>query len=284
MYEAVFKNDDGFSIFTRIWPTENNSRGVVIIVPGFNAHSGYYNWAVEKFVSNGLTVYSLDLRGRGNSEGERFYVKSFDDYVNDVKEFVEIVKASNPGLPIFLLGHSAGGVVACLYALEHQDELTGLICESFAFQVPAPGFALSLFKGLEHIIPHAKVLRLKNNDFSRDPKIVELMNNDPLIARETQPTQTLAELIRADEKLKKESLKITLPIFILHGTGDKTAKSSGSEFFFNTVGSTDKSIKLYYGGFHDLLNDVDKETVLADIQSWIDQRVPQNKRFSSIAV
>ena len=70
---------------------------------------------------------------------------------------------------MFLLGHSAGGVVACLYALDHQAELAGLICESFAFQVPAPDFALAVLKGLGHVSPHAHVLHLKNADFSRDP-------------------------------------------------------------------------------------------------------------------
>jgi acylglycerol lipase len=224
MNEATFKNADGFSIFTRSWHPEDKPRGLVIIVPGFNSHSGYYSWVAEQFVSNGLAVYSLDLRGRGKSDGERFYVKKFYDYVNDVATLVQIVKVNEPELPIFLLGHSAGGVVACLYTLKHQVELAGLICESFAFQVPAPDFVLAVFKSLEHIAPHAHVLRLKNENFSLDPKVIEVMNGDPLIAYEAQPTQTLAEMVRADEKLKKEFPKITLPVYILHGTDDKATK------------------------------------------------------------
>ena len=84
--------------------------------------------------------------------------------------FVTLVKSREPGLPVFLLGHSAGGVVACLYTLDHQAELAGLICESFAFQLPAPDFALAVLKGLSHLAPHAHVLHLKNEDFSRDPQ------------------------------------------------------------------------------------------------------------------
>ena len=80
-----------------------------------------------------------------------------------------MVKAREPGLPVFLLGHSAGGVIACIYALEHQDEIDGLICESFAHEVPAPDFALAVVKGLSRILPHAHALKLKNEDFSRDP-------------------------------------------------------------------------------------------------------------------
>ncbi len=104
-------------------------------------------------MANDLAVYAVDLRGRGRSGGERFFVESFDDYVADVRDFVSLVKAREPGLPVYMLGHSAGGVVSCLYALEYQSGLAGLICESFAFQVPAPDFALSILKGLSHVSP-----------------------------------------------------------------------------------------------------------------------------------
>ena len=157
---------------------------------------------------------------------------------------------------------------AC-YTLEHQAELAGLICESFAFEVPAPDFALAVFKGLSHVAPHAHVLRLKNEDFSRDPAVVAAMNADPLIAHETQPTQTVAEMVRADERLKKEFPSITIPLLVLHGTLDKATKPSGSQLFYDTAGSKDKTLRLYEGHFHDLLNDVGKETVMADIQNWV---------------
>ena len=95
---------------------------------------------------------------------------------------------------------------------------------------------------------------------------------DPLIAHETQPTKTVAELVRSDERLKEEFARIRLPLLILHGTEDKAAKSSGSQFFYDRAGSTDKTLKLYEGHFHDLLNDVGKDTVMSDITSWIDVR------------
>jgi acylglycerol lipase len=149
-----------------------------------------------------------------------------------------------------------------------------LICEDFAFQVPAPDFALAVLKGLSHIAPHAHALRLKNEDFSRDPRVVQAMNEDPLIAGEVQPTQTVAEFVRADERLKREFPLITLPVLILHGTLDKVTKPSGSQLFYDTAGSRDKTLKLYEGHFHDLLNDVDKEVVMADIKDWIGARLP----------
>ncbi len=264
----------GLKISFRSWRPNEKPRATVVIIPGFNAHSGYYKWVAAQFVGDGLAVYAVDLRGRGNSDGERFYVEAFEDYVRDVEAIITVVKMREPDVPIFLLGHSAGGVVACLYTLDHQAELTGLICESFAHELPAPDFALAVFKGLSHVAPHAHILHLANERFSRDPKAVEAMNNDPLIAHETQPTQTMAAMVRADERLKKEFSQITLPVLILHGTLDKNTKPSGSQHFYDMAGSTDKTLKFYEGGFHDLLNDVDKESVILDIKSWINGRLP----------
>lgn len=270
---AKFDGVKGLQIAYRTWAPPSAPRAVMIIVPGFNSHSGYYLWAADRLLELGLAVYAVDLRGRGQSDGERFYVQEFSEYVADVDGLVRIARAAHPGLPVFLLGHSAGGVVSCLYALEHQSELAGLICESFAFQVPAPDFALAVFKGLAHIAPHAHVLRLKNEDFSRDPAVVQAMNADPLIAHETQPTQTLAEMVRADERLKAEFPDFKLPLLILHGTQDKATRPSGSQMFHDKAGSSDKTLKLYEGMYHDPLNDVDKALVMRDIADWLRARI-----------
>ena len=270
MTEGSFEGLGGLKIFTRSWRPQGKARGVVVLSHGFNSHGGYYAWVAEQLNAKGLAAYALDHRGRGRSDGERFYVQKFADHVADLATFVKMVKAQEAGLPVFLLGHSAGGVIACVYTLENQAELAGLICESFAHEVPAPDFALAVLKGISHVAPHAHVLKLKNEDFSRDPQVVAAMNSDPLIANEVQPTQTVAEMVRADERLKKEFPKITLPVLILHGTSDKATKPSGSKRFYETAGSKDKTLKLYEGHYHDLLNDVGKEQVMGDILGWLD--------------
>jgi alpha-beta hydrolase superfamily lysophospholipase len=263
----------GLKIFVRSWRPAGPARAVVAICHGVKSHSGYYAWAAQQFVAHGLAVYALDLHGRGKSDGERYYLETLTDYLDDVNALVRLAKSRESGLPLFLLGHSAGGVVSSVYTLEHQAELAGLICESFAFQVYAPDFALAVVKGLSHLAPHAHVLHLKNEDFSRDPEAVRFMNEDPLIAHEVQPTRTVAELVRADERLKEEFPLITLPVLILHGTADKVTRPEGSQLFFDTAGSADKTLKLYEDHAHDLLNDLDREKVMADIQSWIDSHL-----------
>jgi acylglycerol lipase len=275
MNEERFEGIKGLNIFYRSWRPSGKPRGVVVICHGLNAHSGQYFWVADQFVASGLAVYALDLRGRGKSDGERFYVDDIADYVSDVSKLVQLAKSREPGLPVYLLGHSAGGVASCTYALDNQAELAGLICESFAFQVPAPDFALAVIKGISHLAPHAHVLKLHNEDFSRDPKVVKSMNEDPLIANEVQPTKTVAALVRADERLKVNFPRITLPVLILHGTADKATKPAGSQMFYDKAGSTDKTLKLYEGHYHDPLNDVGKEEVMADILAWIDKRLPR---------
>ena len=272
-HEERIDSTKGIKIFVRSWLPASKPRAVVVICHGVNSHSGQYLWTGEQFAADGLAVYALDLRGRGRSEGERFYVEDVADYVSDLAGTVTLAKTRNPGLPVFLLGHSAGGVVSSVYTLENQAGLAGFICESFAFQVPAPGFALAAIKGISHFAPRIPVLTLKNEDFSRDLKAVEALNNDPLTAHEVQPAMTVAALVRADERLREEFPAITLPVLIMHGTDDKATVCQGSQFFYNTAGSKDKTLKLYEGHYHDLLNDIGKEGVMTDIKNWINARI-----------
>ncbi len=268
-----FNAKNGNKVFYRNWKPAGNPKAIMVIVPGFNSHSGYYQWFAEQLIANEFEVYAIDLQGRGNSDGERFYIQDYNEFITDIDQLVDISKNTFPGLPTFMLGHSAGGVLSALYVREHQDKLSGFICESFAFQLPAPDFALAVLKGISHFAPHAHVLKLKNEDFSRDSSVVEIMNNDPLIAHEVQPTKTLQQLVLADERLKAEMNSISLPLLILHGTSDKATKPAGSQFFYDHAGSKDKTIKMYDGYYHDMLNDLGKEIVMADILQWLGKRM-----------
>jgi alpha-beta hydrolase superfamily lysophospholipase len=274
MNEESLEGVGGLKIFVRSWRPQGRVRGVMSLIHGFNAHGGYMEWPGEQFAADGFAVYALDLRGRGKSEGERFYVEEFSDYLGDVDRLVNLAKERNPGLPVYVLGHSAGGVIATSYVFEHQGEIAGLICESFAFDVGLPNAVSLILKGISHLTPHLHVFSLKNADFSRDPKAVERMNNDPLIARESQPAETAAEMLKAAERLRENMPRFTTPVFIIHGTADKATRPEGSQYFYDNAASTDKTLKLYKGHFHDLLSDIDKEIVMGDIKAWINRRLP----------
>ncbi len=276
MNESSFEGVGGLKIATRSWRPEGNPRAIAILIHGFNAHSGYMVWPAEQFAANGLASYALDLRGRGKSEGERFYVEDFNDYLTDVDLLVGIARSENPGLPIYVLGHSAGGVIASSYVFEHQSEIAGLICESFAFDVGLPHLVQLALEGLSHLTPHLHVFSLNNADFSRDTTHVERMNSDPLIAKESQPAETASEMLKAAERLKENMPAFTAPVLIIHGTDDKATRPAGSQYFYDNAGSTDKTLKLYDGHYHDLLADIGKEDVMSDILTWVDERIPSD--------
>jgi alpha-beta hydrolase superfamily lysophospholipase len=263
----------GGRIFTRHWEPSETPTANIVICHGVNSHGGQYIRAGEEFAARGFAVTALDLRGRGKSDGERFYAESIDDYVSDLSQAIELGRSKHPDLPVYLLGHSAGGVTAVTYALDYQDRIDGLICESFAFRVFAPNFALKLLEGASHIAPHAHVLKLKMEDFSRDPEWVAQLNADPLTLDEVQPVATVAAFARAGERFEREFGRITLPVLILHGTADHATRPDGSEQFYREAGSTDKTLKLYEGHYHDLLNDLGREQVMDDIVDWIDARI-----------
>lgn len=272
MHEEDFISK-GVKIHLRSWTPAAEPRAVVVICHGVNSHGGQHCWTAEQFLARGFAVYALDLRGRGRSEGERFFVTDIADYVADVSGTVAIAKQRHLGLPVFLLGHSAGGVVSCTYALDYQKEIQGLVCESFAFQVPAPGFVLSAIKALSQVAPRLGVLTLHMKDFTRDPAALAALEADSLTKGEVQPAATVAALVRADERLSSSFGQITLPVLIMHGTSDNATVCRGSEYFHQHAGSADKTLKLYEGHYHDLLNDIGKEGVFSDIAEWIEARL-----------
>ena len=121
MTEEDFTGAGGLRLHLRSWRSEGAPRAIVAICHGLNAHGGQYVWTGEQFAAKGFVVYAVDLRGRGKSEGERFYIEDIADYVADVADMIRIAKERDPGVPVYLLGHSAGGVTACTYALDHAS-------------------------------------------------------------------------------------------------------------------------------------------------------------------
>jgi len=279
--ERTFEGVGGLKIAARSWRPEGAARGTVILIHGFNSHSGFMAWPAEQFAGAGFAAYALDLRGRGKSEGRRFYVEQFSDWLGDVDKLAEIARSENPGVPVYVLGHSVGGVIASSYVFEHQPEIAGLICESFAFDVGLPHLVQLALEGASHLVPHLPLYSLKNEIFSRDPAVVAEMNNDPLIKDEKQPAETASEVLKAAARLKENMPNFRVPVFIIHGTDDKATRPEGSQYFYDNVGSEDKTLKLYEGGYHDLLNDIDKKIVMADILAWVNQRVPVRTAVSA---
>ena len=269
---STFRNNKGHEIFYRSWRENSYPKGIVLLVHGLNSHSGYYHHFARQLNDNNFDVYAMDLCGRGQSEGERYYIPDYRDVVSDIDKLLNIARAAHPGLPVFLFGHSAGAVFAAVYAVHHQEKLKGLIQESTALQVPVPAFALATMKFLAHFIPHLRLVKLDNALFSRDASAVNKMNTDPLLAGEKQPVKTMQQLILAGEYLETEMQDIQLPLLVLHGTADKVTRPTGSKYLVEHVSSVDRQLKMYEGHYHDLLNDKNNKIVTVDIVNWLNSR------------
>ncbi len=268
MKEEDFAGKNGTRIHFRSWKPAS-PRAVVVIAHGVNSHGGQYLWAGEQLEAAGFAVYAIDHRGRGKSEGPRFYVDDISDYTDDLGTLINLAKTREPGLKVFLLGHSAGGVIGCTWTLDHQNEIAGFICESFAYRVPAPAPVLAIVRLLGRIAPKLPVLKLKMKDFTRDPVALAALEADPFCKGEIQPARTVAALLKATDRMKAEFGTLKLPLLIMHGTLDKATVPAGSREFHAAAGSADKMLKLYEGHYHDLLNDIGKQQVLADVVAWI---------------
>ncbi|WP_198521665.1 alpha/beta fold hydrolase [Rhizobium sullae] len=130
-------NGSGGKLFVRSWLTESAPRAAVVaICHGFNAHSGMHQWAGQQLSEHGLSAFAVDLRGRGRSEGERFYTTSIDDYVQDGQALIALAKVRHRECPIFLLGHRAGGVTSCIYALDYEKDLAGRFAKASPSSFP----------------------------------------------------------------------------------------------------------------------------------------------------
>ncbi|MFT3796028.1 lysophospholipase [Flavobacterium sp.] len=268
---ATFLNKEGQKIAYRHWKADQ-PKGILLIVHGFQSHSGYYQNFASELVENGLGVYAIDLRGRGQSEGLRYYIPDYNAIVVDIAALANLIQSENPMIPLFAMGHSAGGVWASLYAAQYQHQLKGLIAESIALEVPTPKLALNLVKFLSRFVPRLRLVGLRNEDFSRDRQLIEQMNTDPLLANEKQPTRTIQQLDAAAQQLKSLIPKIKIPVLIIHGTADKVTNHSGSEYFVASLCAKDRQLKLYEGHYHDLINDKYNGFIMKDIIRWIDER------------
>ncbi|MFL5862387.1 MAG: alpha/beta hydrolase [Solirubrobacteraceae bacterium] len=253
-------------------------RALVVLVHGAGEHSGRYGHVVTRIVSEGYAVHACDHRGHGRSDGHRALIEDMDDVVRDVDSLVDRAVAAEPGLPVFMLGHSMGGLIGLRYALARQERLSGLILSAALAAIDAVPKPLELVgRALSVIAPRAPLIAIDAALVSRDPAVVQEYRADPLVHHGKLPARTAAQLANAVAHLPPTVGTITLPTLILYGTADGLCPPAGSEMLARRIGSADTIVKAYDGLFHEILNEPERETVLDDIVDWLAARVPAAK-------
>jgi len=258
-------------IHGRAWLPEARTRAVVVIVHGFTEHSGRYEHVAQALNERGVAVHAADLRGHGRSGGQRAWIESFAEYLDDAERYVASVRRQNPNTPLFLLGHSMGGTIIAILAIERRVNAQGLIFSAAALRVGANLFPLlrRVASVFSRIWPRLRVARMGCSRLSRDPANIQRFRDDPLVFHGRFPVRTGSEILAAGERVWREAGAIGLPMLILQGSGDRTVDPAGSQHLYNQAASRDKTLKLYDGLYHDLFGEPEKEQVIGDLVDWI---------------
>ena len=270
--EGYFTGTGNTKLYWRCWLPDGQPKAVILAVHGLGEHISRYNNLVNNVVPMGYAVYGPDHYGHGKSEGTRVFVPRFQVYLDDLKTFYDTVKKDNPGLKVFLLGHSMGGLIATAYTVEHQQELAGLIVSAPALKAgeSITSSTVTLAKVLSAIAPRLGVQALDSAYLSHDKAVVEAYDKDPLVYRGKITARLGSELFTAMSRLEQQMPTITLPILIMQGSEDQLVNKEGSKLLYAKAGSPDKTLKIYDGFYHEIFNEPDRARVFADLDAWLE--------------
>jgi alpha-beta hydrolase superfamily lysophospholipase len=268
--EGGFAGVRGLRIHHRSWLPSAPPRGIVVIAHGFAEHSGRYARVAERLVAEGVAVRAADHRGHGLSEGKRTSVVRFDDYVDDLTTVVTEARGEWPSLRLILLGHSMGGLIALRFAVCNDSLIDGLVVSAPA---ACPGdvsrLKLAVGHALSRVAPNAAVLRLPLNKISRDPAVVDAYNSDPLVFRTPIRARLGAEMLATMDRVDAGLPAMRVPLLVMQGTSDGLVDPGCGPQVYRRAGSTDKTLKMYDGLWHEIFNEPERDHVLDDLATWV---------------
>jgi acylglycerol lipase len=272
--EGVFTGVRGAGLYYQGWLPEGEVRAVLLIVHGLAEHSGRYMNVVNRFVPLGYAVYGIDHIGHGRSEGRRLYVERFADYTEPLKTYFDMVQCWQPDKPVFLVGHSMGGLIGALHLLAHQEGLAGAVLSGPAIKAPGniPAAIILIGRVLSVLVPRVGLVPpVGAEGVCRDPAVVKAYLADPLVCRGMMTARLGAELIGAMERVRAEANRITLPVLILQGGADRLVDPSGARILYEKITSPDKKLVVYEGFFHEVFNEPQHDRVLTDVERWLEE-------------
>lgn len=274
--DGFLKGIRGAGLYYQGWLPEGEARAALLIVHGLGEHSGRYMNVVNRFVPQGYAVYGIDHLGHGRSDGQRLYIERFADYTEPLKAIFDMIRGWHPGKPVFLVGHSMGGLIGAEYLTAHQAGLAGAVLSGPAVKPPGniPKALIALGRVLSFLIPRMGLMPLQAGDVSRDPAVVDAYLADPLVCKEKITARLGAEMLGAMARIPAEAGRITLPILIVQGGADKLVEPDGARLLYNAVSSADKKLIVYDGLYHEVFNEPEHDRVLADVEAWLEGHLP----------
>ena len=278
---GTFTGRDGMALFYQAWLPSSPPRATLINLHGLGDHSGLYPSIAAHLPSHGFAVYAYDMRGNGRSPGQRAYLREWDEYRGDLHEFIQQVRTWQTGSPIFLLGHSLGGLVVLDYALHFPVGVAGVIAAAPPLgRVGVPPVLMALGRVMSRIWPRFSLeVGMDLSGLARDPAVVQTVLSDPLFHR--RGTARLStEVTAAIARVQARASDLSVPLLILHGSADRMVPPDGSREFFQKVRHPVREFREYPGAYHGLFADWDQEMVLADLERWLCVRLTEAPQVS----
>lgn len=267
--EKSFTGVGGTNIVYDLYEPEGAPVGLILVAHGVAEHAGRYHHVADLLVGLGLRVAIPDHRGHGRSGGKRLLVRDMSEFTADLETLrtLELVD----GKPTYLLGHSMGGEIALDYALDHQGVLAALVLSAPAV---LPGDDISpllmkVAKVLGKLVPGLPGQKLGSASISRDPAVVKAYDEDPLVFRGALTAGIGGAMLRTMETFPSRLPALKLPLLVMSGTDDKLVKPEGAELVVRLAGSSDKTLKMYDGLYHEVFNEPEKDLVLGELTDWL---------------
>lgn len=225
----------------------------------------------KALLERGYSLWALDHRGHGRSDGKRAVIDRIDNAVADMRTLIDMVTAEAAGTKPVLLGHSMGGLLSLAYTLRNQETIHALALSAplAALEAASP-VTLMISSVLSAVAPTLGVFGVDASGVSRDPDVVRDYETDPLVFHGKLPVRTIAELAGEIGTLPERVPEISLPLLLMYGTADTLAPPAGSEMLRDGVGSLDKSVTPYAGLYHEIFNEPERDQVIAELTGWLD--------------
>lgn len=274
--EGFFSNTRGQSIYYQGWLPDDRIKASILIIHGLHEHCSRYQRMAEYLTGKDYAVYGLDLPGHGKSDGTRAFIESFADLLEPIETCLELIKSAHPDLPVFLVGHSMGGLIAAAYMIEHPNHVAGSVLSGSLVKVPEyiTDFTIQIGRFLSKALPKFRIVEIDKEGLSRDPEVVQAYINDPLVYNGKTTVRISNEINFGIDLVEEYGSKITEPVLLLHGGEDRICDPAWSQYLYDLISSPDKKLIIYDGLYHEVYNEPEFESVFADVLDWLNGHLP----------
>ncbi|SOD97871.1 alpha/beta hydrolase [Blastococcus haudaquaticus] len=254
----------GGRLACRTWEGEGAPAYVVLLAHGYGEHAGRYEHVARALVDAGAVVHAVDHVGHGRSEGERVLVADFEPVVDDLHAVARRAREQHPELPVVLVGHSMGGLIAARYAQRYGDSLAALVLSGpLVGEWAAAGQLLAL--------PEMPDVPLDITTLSRDPEVGRTYDSDPLVWHGPFKRTTVEAIDRALADVRQGPPLDGLPVMWAHGGDDQLVPVSGSRVGMEHLRGEHYVERIYPGARHEIFNETNADEVLADVVAFVSE-------------